>query len=77
MTSIPHATADPEIAGEVVRSVAKCDYLIITLRGDRMPAFTLRQWIRAQFDRAEGPGVGLIVLTGSQRRWAPNREGHP
>jgi hypothetical protein len=60
----------PEIAADAARAAADCDYLIISLRGDRLLPLATRQWIEAQLDGAASPAAGLIILADSfQGKW--------
>lgn len=55
------------VAEEAARAAADCDYLLVSLRGDRVVPFPTRLWIEAQLDSAARRGASLIVLPDSGR----------
>ena len=55
------------VAEEAARAAAECDYLIVSLRGDRVLPFPTRLWIEAQLDGAARRGASLIVLPDSSQ----------
>lgn len=60
----------PPIAAEAARVAADCDYLIVSLRGDRVLPLTARRWIEMQLDGAAGGGAALVVLPDAdQGKW--------
>ncbi|MDR3405852.1 MAG: hypothetical protein P4L99_25425 [Chthoniobacter sp.] len=60
----------PPLADQAARAAAECDYLIVSLHGDRVLPFAARQWIEAQLERAAERGMGLILLSdSSQAKW--------
>jgi len=60
----------PPLAAQAARAAAECDYLIVSMRGDHVPAYAMRQWIEAQLDGAGNRGMGLILISNSsQGKW--------
>jgi hypothetical protein len=55
----------PAFAEHAATGAADCDYLIVSLRGDRLLPLATRQWIEAQLKDAGERGVGLIILSDS------------
>ena len=51
------------IAEQAARHAEDCDYLIVSLRGDRVLSFAARQWIEAQLDGAAARGMWLVALS--------------
>lgn len=61
----------PLVADLAARAAADCEYLIISLRGDRVLPFAVRQWIEAHLDSVAEHGiwvVGLLGAYGTKRR---------
>ncbi|MDR3402341.1 MAG: hypothetical protein P4L99_07565 [Chthoniobacter sp.] len=56
---------NPWFADQAARESAGCDYIIISLRGDRVLPFGVRQWIEGQLDAASEHGTWVIGLLGS------------
>ena len=55
----------PPLAEQASHAAADCDYLIVSLRGDRVLPAATRNWIEAQLGGAAQRGAGLIVLSDS------------
>ncbi|MGB8169012.1 MAG: hypothetical protein WCF18_16060 [Chthoniobacteraceae bacterium] len=53
------------LAERAARAAADCDYLIISLRGDRVLPAATQIWIGAQLDGAAARGTALIFLADS------------
>lgn len=61
----------PLVAELAARAAADCEYLIVSLRGDRVLPFAVRQWIEAHLDGVAEHGtwvVGLLGAYGAKRR---------
>lgn len=57
----------PAIADEAARDAAGCDYLIVSLRGDRILPLATRQWIEAQLRSAAWRNTWVVALLGSDQ----------
>jgi hypothetical protein len=55
----------PSIAVEAARASADCDYLIVSLRGNRVLTPAARRWIEAKLNDAAGQLTCVIALLGS------------
>jgi hypothetical protein len=55
----------PPIAAEAASSAADCEYLVISLRGDRVLTSATREWLKAQLNGAAGNLTCVIALLGS------------
>lgn len=56
-----------QIANTATLAAADCDYLIVSLRGDRVLPFFARHWIEAQLDSIAARDAALIVLPDSNQ----------
>jgi hypothetical protein len=52
----------PAIAADAALAVADCDFLIVSLRGNRMPVAAVRRWIEANLKNLAARNAALIVL---------------
>jgi len=52
----------PPLATQAAFAAADCDYLIVSLRGDRALPVATRQWIEGQLDGAAAREAALIAL---------------
>lgn len=68
----------PSIAEEASRDAADSDFLILSLRGDRVPASSTRRWLKTQLDSAGERGAAMIFLSdgGSRGRRAAETTRH-
>jgi hypothetical protein len=55
----------PGIAAVAAGLAAESDYLIVSLRGDRILRFAARSWLEAQLNRTELRGQTFVVLSGA------------
>lgn len=66
----------PSTAVEAASAAADCEYLIVSLRGDRALSTALRHWIEAQLDGAAGRLTCVIALLGSEDGTTRIRDGN-